>query len=113
MFTYKNFEFGREDQYNFNVYQWQSKQVMLDAGRGKGKGTPTGKFEDKLCFLGHYNTISGVLYKILEMDLEAKEVKDFFKALEEHRKYVDNLFKNVNIGIEVKKVVEQQTQEEV
>ncbi len=112
MFTYKNFEYGREDQYNFNIYQWQSKQVMLDAGRGKGKGTPTGKFEDKLVFLGHYNTISGALHKILEMDLEATEVKDFSKALEEHRKYVDNLFKKVNIEIEEKKILEQ-TQEEV
>ena len=96
MFEYKDFAWDRTDENNVDLYQYQQKEIRLNAGRGKGQGQATGEYKRSLVFVGHYNTISGVLYKILEMDLEGNEVRNFSKVLQEHKKYVDNLFNKIS-----------------
>lgn len=101
MIAYKNFRFGREDEHNINLYQIQNKEIVEGGGRGKGRGVATGRFEDREVFIGHYSTISGVLFKILEMDLEeASEVKEFNNKLITHRMFCEKLFKDKKLFIE-------------
>jgi hypothetical protein len=112
MFEYKDFAWDRTDDNNVDLYMYQDREIRLNAGRGKGQGQATGEYERKLVFIGHYNTISGVLYKILEMDLEATEVKNFTKVLQDHKKYVTELFHKINIPVAEKKILVQAGQVE-
>ncbi len=109
MFKYKSFEWCREDKYNFDLYQWQDKEIQIKPERGWGRGKGTGEFEKKLVFIGHYNTISGCLYRMLELDLENSEFKDFNNILQEHKKYNEDLFKELqkHVPIEETKILEQ------
>lgn len=97
MIKYKTFEFGREDQYNINLYQWQDKEVLDMGGKSFGRGKPTGVFKQKLIFIGHYSSLPTCLYKILEMDIEATEVKDISKKLEEHKNFCNELFSKLDL----------------
>lgn len=106
MIQYKDFSFGRTDQYNIDLYKYMDKEVVIGGGRGKGPGTKTGKFERTLVHIGHYSTISGVLFKILEMDLEeASEVKEFNVKLITHRMFCEKLFQDKKLFIEKSEVV--------
>lgn len=105
MQTYKKFVFGREDEHNINLYQHQMKEISEGGGKGKGRGKGTGKFEERLCFVGHYNSVSGVLNKILQMDLEDKEVREYNRTIEDMTKFIDKL--KLSLPIEEKKILEQ------
>jgi hypothetical protein len=88
MIKYKGYEFGREDEYNVNLYQMQSKEIT-EGGGGRGMGRPkgTGKFEDRMCFVGHFSSVGGCLHKISLLEIENKEVSDMVNILEDFKKF--------------------------
>lgn len=107
MTKYKSFIFDREDPYNINLYQNQNKEITEGGVMrgGKGRPTGTGKFEIKPVFIGHYSSVSGVLNKIFQMELEGKEVSQYIKVVEDMTKYIEKL--KIDFPVADKKILEQ------
>ncbi len=75
------FKIKTNDHYNIDLFQSQMKEIVEGGGRGKGRGTPTGKFEMKDVFIGHYSSVRGAFIKMQDLLISASKDASGLKAI--------------------------------
>ena len=87
MFKYKNFEIERDDEDNLSLYRTELVEEFVGGGRGKGRGTSTGKMVERRNWKGFYGTFRNAFQKVADTLLsESENVDDALKVLAELNK---------------------------
>ena len=81
-FQHEGFRIVQKGEFNVNLHRTEKVEIVENAGRGKGKGTPTGRYEDKEVLKGHYSTFAGAFRAMIGiLALESKSVAGLEKLL--------------------------------
>lgn len=84
MFQYKDYTIEQEKD---NVVLYKVEQVAVieegTAGRGKGRGTPTGEFKPQKNRKGYYSTFKGAFGSMIDhLSLEGENIQDLIALVE-------------------------------
>ncbi len=86
-FKYGDFIIERDDKHNVSLYRMESTEIKENAGRGKGRGTPTGQYEMKKIHKGFFGKMSGALQLMVNLLLEegqdVSELESILKQVSE------------------------------